>query len=55
MKEGYKVNKTIGSGKFIEVYNYISLNEVGHYRFSTEIRVGRNNSSIIGIWKPKTI
>lgn len=54
MKEGYKVNDTIGSGKFIEVYNYIGLNEVGHYRFSREMRISRG-SSIIGIWKPKTI
>ena len=42
---------TLGKGLFIE--NYIGLNEVGHYRFNTENRVGRSTSSIIGIWKPK--
>jgi hypothetical protein len=53
MKEGYKVNKTIGSGLFIKVYNFTSLNEVGHYRYSTENR-GRSNY-LVGIWKQKKI
>ena len=53
MKEGYTVLPTIGIGYFIEVYNYIGLNEIGQYRFKTlpKYSIG----SIIGLWKPKTI
>jgi hypothetical protein len=52
MKEGYKVNPTIGNGLFIEVYNFIGLNEVGQYRFI--IQPKEQSDSIVGIWKPKT-
>jgi hypothetical protein len=53
MKEGYKVNSPVGNGWFIEVYNFIGLNQIGHYRFS--IPVKKNEDSLVGIWKPKTI
>lgn len=53
MKEGYKVNPTIGSGLFIEVYNYIGLNEIGQYRYT--IPVKRHTKSMVGMWKLKQI
>jgi hypothetical protein len=53
MKEGYIVYKTIGEGWFIEVYNYIGLNEIGQYRF--RIPVKKHSKELVGIWKPKTI
>lgn len=54
MKEGYKVLKTFGQGLFIEVYNYKSLNEIGHYRYSGIYNAGISNNRI-GMWKPKLI
>lgn len=51
MKEGYKINRTIGCGQFIEVYNFIGLNEIGHYRFRSLSRI--KSQGLIGIWKPK--
>jgi len=51
MKEGYKVNQTIGNGSFIEVYNWSNLNEVGHFRFY--IMPKKHSSNLVGIWKIK--
>ena len=51
MKEGYKINRTIGRGQFIEVYNFIGLNEIGHYRFRSLQKI--KSESLIGIWKIK--
>lgn len=52
MKEAYKINRTIGWGQFIEVYNFIGLNEIGHYRFRSISRI--KSESLVGVWKPKT-
>ena len=54
MKEGYKVLEYIGSGLYIEVYNYKALNEVGHYRYSRTYG-NTDSSSKVGMWKPKLI
>ena len=51
MKEGYKVNPTIGSGLFIEVYNWTILNEVGHFRYNFKPK--KHSSNLVGIWKIK--
>lgn len=51
MTVGYKVNKPVGTGSFIEVHNFNTLNEVGHYRFN--IRLKSYSTFIIGIWKIK--
>lgn len=51
MKEGYKVNPTIGNGSFIEVYNFIGLNQIAQYRFRIPIR--KHDSNLVGIWKIK--
>ena len=51
MKEGYKVLPTLGKGLFIEVYNYVGLNEIGQYRFT--IQPKKHYDSIVGIWKQK--
>jgi len=53
MKEGYKVLPTIGIGDFIEVYNFIGLNQIGQYRFRIPIK--RHASNLVGIWKLKTL
>ena len=52
MKEGYKINQTIGSGLFIEVYNWTSLNEVGHFRWYFKPK--KLSINTIGMWKQKT-
>ena len=54
MKEGYKVLGTIGSGLYIQVTNYLGLNEIGHYRYSSESSI-IGSPSVIGMWKPKLI
>ena len=51
MKEGYKVLPTLGKGLFIEVYNYVGLNEIGQYRFT--IQPKKHSSNLVGIWKQK--
>lgn len=54
MKEGYKVLEYLGSGLYIEVYNYKALNEVGHYRYSRDYGHADSGSKV-GMWKPKLI
>lgn len=54
MKEGYKVLKTIGGGLYIQVTNYVGLNEIGHYRYYGEDGA-IDSPSVIGMWKPKLI
>ena len=54
MKEGYKVLGTIGNGLYIQVTNYLGLNEIGHYRYSSESNI-IDSPSVIGMWKPKLI
>ena len=51
MKEGYKINETIGSGLFIEVYNWCSLNEVSHFRWRFEPK--KISLNRVGMWKQK--
>jgi hypothetical protein len=55
MQEGYKVNEPVGSGLYIEICNFIGLNEIGHYRYSTYSRFEFASPSVIGLWKPKSI
>lgn len=52
MKQGYKINRTIGTGCFIEVYNFIGLNEIGHYMFNIPRII--KSESLIGVWKIKS-
>ncbi len=54
MREGYIVNKTIGTGLYIEVYNYKALNEISHYRYSTNPNIDVVNNRV-GVWKAKLI
>jgi|LakMenEpi03Aug12_release.lakeMendotaPanAssembly.Ray.scaffolds.fasta_scaffold4948919_1 hypothetical protein len=54
MKEGYIVNKTIGTGLYIEVYNYKALNEISHYRYLTNPNIDVVNNRV-GVWKAKLI
>jgi hypothetical protein len=56
MKEGYKVLPTVGIGLFIEVYNWTSLNEISHFRWSEKPSHKQiNTTDKVGMWKPKTI
>ncbi len=56
MKEGYKINETVGIGLFIEVYNWTSLNEISHFRWSEKPSHKQINATDkVGMWKPKTI
>jgi len=54
MKEGYKVLSAQGAGKYIGVYNYKFLNEIGTFRFS-DINYLLGSDNLVGIWKPKLI
>ena len=54
MKEGYKVLEASGIGKYIGVYNYKFLNEIGTFRFS-DINYLLGSDNLVGIWKPKLI
>jgi len=55
MKEGYKINETVGIGCFIEVYNWTALNEISHFRWLEEPSHNKSLSDRVGMWKPKTI
>ena len=54
MKKGYKVLKASGIGKYIGVFNYKYLNEIGTFRFSN-VNYQLGNDNLVGIWKPKLI
>lgn len=54
MKEGYKVLEASGIGKYIGVFNYKHINEIGTFRFS-DINYLLGCDNLVGIWKPKLI